>query len=204
MDIKAFTHYLPMTLRAYCNDSLTDKDTVHSYVDVYEALFSSKRDSATHVLEIGIGPYPPNGGSILMWAQYFKNAEIHAADIISMDQVNSDLVHHPRIHLHCSTNAYHERFVENRFLNKEVRFDILVDDGPHTLESMVSFLTLYSPLLKSDGILVIEDVQEISWMEILRAATPAPLKPYVHVVDLRSMKGRYDDMMFVIDLSKSV
>lgn len=190
-----------MALRDYCDDSLTDKNTVHSYLDVYEELFSSKKKSATHILEIGIGPYPPNGGSILMWAEYFKNAEIHTADIISIDQVSLDLVRHPRIYLHTSNNAYNERFIENRFLNKGILFDILIDDGPHTLDSMISFLTQYSSLLKSDGILVIEDVQEVEWMEILQAATPHSLKPYIRIVDRRDVKGRYDDMMFIIDLS---
>jgi hypothetical protein len=190
-----------MALHDYCNDHLTDKNTVHSYLDVYEELFSSKKESATRVLEIGIGPYPPNGGSILMWAQYFKNAEVHAADLISIDQVNSDLICHPRIYLHTSNNAYNEHFIENRFRNKGILFDVLIDDGPHTLVSMISFLTQYCSLLKPDGIMVIEDIQEVEWMDILKAATPIGWRPHIRMVDRRGIKGRYDDMMFVIDLS---
>lgn len=189
-------------LATFCDDTLTDKNTNHSYVDAYESLFSGKRETATSVLEIGIGPYMPNGGSILMWAGYFPNARVHTVDIIPMDTVNPLLIPHPRIHLHVNNNAYHTNFFTNTFLSKSERFDIIVDDGPHTIESMVRFLKLYSQVLKEDGIMVIEDVQNIDWIEILRDCTPEALKPYIQVLDRRSVKGRYDDILFVVDCSK--
>ena len=189
-------------LAAFCDDGLTDKNTVHSYVDAYEALFSRKRETATSVLEIGIGPYMPNGGSILMWAGYFQNAKIHAVDVIPMDTVNPLLIPHSRIYLHVHNDAYQTNFFTNTFLSKSERFDIIIDDGPHTIESMVRFIKMYSQVLKEDGILVIEDVQSIDWIEILRDCTPEHLKPYIQVLDRRSVKGRYDDILFVVDCSK--
>jgi cephalosporin hydroxylase len=189
-------------LVAYCDDGLTDKNTVHSYIDAYESLFSSKRDTATNILEIGIGPYMPNGGSILMWAGYFAKAKVHAVDIISLGSVHPLLVPHPRIHLHTQNDAYDSRFFTNTFLSKGEKFDIMVDDGPHTIESMVTFIKLYSQLLKDDGILVVEDVQSMDWIPTLREATPEHLKPYIEVFDRRSVKGRYDDILFVINLAK--
>jgi hypothetical protein len=189
-------------LAAFCDDALTDKNTTHSYVDAYESLFSAKKETATSVLEIGIGPYMPNGGSILMWAGYFPNAKVHAVDIIPMDMVNPLLIPHPRIHLHVHNNAYQTNFFMNTFLSKTERFDIIVDDGPHTIESMIRFLKLYSQVLKEDGIMVIEDVQSMDWIEILQDCTPDHLKPYIQVLDRRSVKGRYDDIMFVVDCSK--
>jgi hypothetical protein len=77
----------------------------------------------------------------------------------------------------------------------------MIDDGPHTLESMVSFIQLYLPLLKEDGILVVEDVQDMRWVNRLRIVTPDAYKPYIEVYDRRSVKGRYDDIMFVINKS---
>jgi len=190
-----------MNLAAFCDDTLTDKNTIHSYIEAYEELFHKKKETASHVLEIGIGPYMPNGGSILMWAGYFAQAKIHAVDIIPMDTVNPLLVPHPRIHLHVHNDAYNTSFFTNTFLSKKERFDIIVDDGPHTIESMVRFLKLYSQVLKEDGIMVIEDVQSIDWVEILRDCTPDALKPFIRVLDRRSVKGRYDDIMFVVDCS---
>jgi hypothetical protein len=77
----------------------------------------------------------------------------------------------------------------------------MIDDGPHTLESMVSFIQLYLPLLKEDGILVVEDVQDMRWVNRLRIVTPDAYKPYIEVYDRRDVKGRYDDIMFVINKS---
>jgi hypothetical protein len=68
---------------------------------------------------------------------------------------------------------------------------------------MVTYLDLYLPLLKEDGILVIEDVQDINWIEGLINCVPEHLKQYVEVIDLRHMKNRYDDILFVVNKSKN-
>ena len=87
------------------------------------------------------------------------------------------------------------------FLDKPVSFDIVLDDGPHSLESMVTFVTMYSRVLKSDGILVIEDVRNMEWIDVLRSHTPEALQPFIEVYDLREKKGRFDDIVFVINKS---
>jgi cephalosporin hydroxylase len=185
-----------------CDNGLTDKNTIHSYLPVYEALFQKKKESATRVLEIGIGPTPhQNGGSIRMWSLYFPNADIHTCDIIPLDHVHNCLINHPRIFLHTSNDAYNPSFLTTTFTSKQLTFDIMIDDGPHTLESMVSFIQLYLPLLKEDGILVVEDVQDMRWVNRLRIVTPDAYKPYIEVYDRRDVKGRYDDIMFVINKS---
>ena len=81
---------------------------------------------------------------------------------------------------------------------KDIKFDILIDDGPHTLDSMIFFLKNYSELLNDKGILVIEDVQDIGWIKILEDNTPDDLKPYIQIYDIRNKKGRWDDILFVI------
>ena len=75
----------------------------------------------------------------------------------------------------------------------------MIDDGPHTLESMLTFIKLYSNVLANDGILVIEDIQSIDWIPILANQVPDNLKKFIQVYDLRSIKDRYDDLMFVIN-----
>ena len=77
----------------------------------------------------------------------------------------------------------------------------MVDDGPHTLESMKQYIRLYSPLMTDDGILVIEDVQSINWINLLINEVPNYLKPFVKIYDLRQNKQRYDDIVFTIDKS---
>lgn len=77
----------------------------------------------------------------------------------------------------------------------------MLDDGPHTLESMKQFINLYSKLMTDDGILIIEDVQSIKWINILINELPEHLKQFVKVFDLRRNKNRYDDIVFTIDKS---
>jgi hypothetical protein len=78
---------------------------------------------------------------------------------------------------------------------------MILDDGPHTLESMLYMVRHYPEFLKEDGILIIEDVQDIKWFKKLSDATPDNLKQYIKCYDLRSTKGRYDDLVFIIDKS---
>ena len=55
-----------------------------------------------------------------------------------------------------------------------------------------------------ERILIVEDVKSLEWIEILKSHVPEHLKQYVHVYDLRQNKGRYDDIVFVINKNKLV
>ena len=188
------------TLNRLVDNTLTDKNTTHSYLNLYEQLLSGKKDTAKNVLEIGIGNNEKdNGGSIKLWKKYFTNAVIYALDINPIYKVLDELKNDERIVLYTSTDAYDEEFFNNTFLNKNIKFDFMLDDGPHTLDSMKTFIKLYSKLMANDGILIIEDVQDISWVEILKNEVPDNLKRFVRSYDLRTNKGRYDDIVFTID-----
>ena len=75
----------------------------------------------------------------------------------------------------------------------------MLDDGPHTLESMIKFIQLYSQIMTDDGILIIEDVESWDWINILTTVVPEELKKFIKTYDLRSIKNRYDDIVFTID-----
>ena len=77
----------------------------------------------------------------------------------------------------------------------------MLDDGPHTLDSMKKFIKLYSQIMTSDGILIIEDVQSWDWIDILKKEVPDELKQFIKIYDLRPNKNRYDDIVFTIDKS---
>jgi predicted O-methyltransferase YrrM len=180
------------------DNSRTDKNTVHSYLDLYDSLMSSKKDSATNILEVGIAR---GGGSIKLWNDYFLNARIHGLDIIPKEMVWRELHNLPRVSLHTSINAYDRSYINKTFLDNNVKFDVVLDDGPHSLESMIMFISIFTPLLKDNGILIIEDVQDIAWLDVLVNVVPSELKQYVKTYDLRGNKGRYDDIVFTINKS---
>jgi len=193
-------------LKSLVDDTRTDKNTVHSYLDLYETLLSKKKNTAKNVLEVGIGDFygRGNGGSIMLWHNYFQNARVHALDIQPINKIWDEIKNKNRIQLYTSTDAYNENTFKENFLDKNIKCDFMLDDGPHTLNSMIDFIRLYSQIMTDDGILIIEDVQKWEWIDILTSQVPVSLKQYVKTYDLRANKGRYDDIVFTIDKSSAL
>lgn len=186
-----------MSLIELADDSRTDKNTVHSYLGLYQELLISKKETAKNVLEVGIH----HGGSIKLWSDFFTNATVYGLDIMHINDVSDVLKNNEKIVLHTSTDAYNNDFFTKHFLDKNIKCDFMLDDGPHSLNSMLQFIRLYSQIMTDDGILIIEDVQDWEWIKILANEVPDHLKQYIKTYDLRSNKHRYDDIVFTIDKS---
>jgi cephalosporin hydroxylase len=184
-----------LTLLEIVDNSLTDKNTVHSYLDTYQKLLSKKQYTAKNVLEVGIC----HGGSIKLWNDFFPNATIHGLDMIDIHNIWEGIKNNNKIMLYTSIDAYDEKLFTQLFLDKNIKCDILLDDGAHTLESMKKFIKLYSQIMTDDGILIIEDIQDWEWIKELEQEVPDNLKPYIKTYDLRNNKMRYDDIIFTID-----
>jgi len=189
-----------MKLIELVDNTITDKDTVHSYLNLYEELFHTKKYTAKNVLEIGIA----DGGSIKLWHDYFVNATVYGLDILDDKRPSVNIKNFDRIILYTSTNAYDSEFVNKTFIDNNKKFDMILDDGPHSLESMIQFIILYSNLMTDDGILIIEDVQSIEWLEKLKEKVPNNLQKYIELYDLRHIKNRWDDIVFVINKNKNI
>ena len=181
-------HYFP--LRSIVNNNLTDKNSYHSYIDVYEELLKKKQLTTKNVLEIGI----ERGGSMKLWSDYFVNSVIHGLDINDAPLFLSE---YKRI-ITKKCNAYCSETL-NYFIEQNIKFDVIVDDGPHTLDSMTYVINNYTQLLNKDGIIVIEDVQNIDWCQILHKEVPHNLKQFSYYIDRRHIKGTLDDILFIIE-----
>ena len=188
-----------MSLEDIVDNSRTDKNTIHSYLPLYQKILISKRETAKNVLEIGIF----RGGSIKLWNDFFINANVYGLDIMNINNVWEGIKNKERIILHTSSDAYNNDFFINNFLNKNIKCDFMLDDGPHSLESMKQFIKLYSQIMTNDGILIIEDVQSWDWINILKNEVPENLKQFIKIYDLRKNKNRYDDIVFTIDKSNN-
>jgi cephalosporin hydroxylase len=186
-----------MSLEEIVDNSRTDKNTAHSYLPLYQQLLISKKETAKNVLEVGIC----YGGSIKLWSDYFTNAIVYGLDIMNINDVWDEIKNKDNIVLHTSIDAYNNDFFTTNFLNKNIKCDFMLDDGPHSLDSMKQFINLYSQIMTDDGILIIEDVQSWDWIDILKNEVPEHLKQYIKIYDLRSIKNRYDDIVFTIDKS---
>ena len=138
------------------------------YLKHYEKKFESIRNDVTKILEIGLN----TGGSHLMWLEYFPNAMVYAIDnrILYEEYVPNKRTG-GRLTM---VDGWDDRD-ENRLIvfngdqsNIEdlnnfrgecgSEFDIIIDDGGHTMrQQQTSFGFLYNDL-KSNGIYVIEDL----------------------------------------------
>jgi hypothetical protein len=177
----------------------TDKNTTHSYLPLYDELLKSRKETARAVLEVGV--CWGGGGSIALWHRYFTNAVVHGLDILSdYPELLQNRGDWPRVQLQLGVNAYTVD-VASKVAAISGKLDMALDDGPHTLESMLSFIALYLPLIADDGILIIEDVQDYAWFESLKAAVPADMQSAIQTYDRREIKQRYDDLVFVVDKS---
>jgi len=55
---------------------------------LYEILLGPIKNTANNILEVGIGDFGyKNGGSLLLWRNYFTNATIYGIDILSLNRV---------------------------------------------------------------------------------------------------------------------
>jgi len=184
-----------MSLEELVDNSLTDKNTTHSYLPLYNKLLIGKKETAKNVLEIGIA----YGGSMKLWNDYFTNANIYGLEYNDIDKIWDGIKNNDKIILYTQVNAYNSDFFYTNLLNKNIKFDFIIDDGSHSLEDMKKFINLYSQIITDDGILLIEDIQSFDWIDILKNEVPEHLKQFIKIYDLRENKNRFDDIVFTID-----
>ena len=181
-------------LRYLVNNHRTDKNTSHSYLEVYEPFIRRIRDSAQNVMEIGL----QKGGGSLMFHDYFTRAMIFGVDIEPYEKMLPDLKQIPRLKIVPGMDAFSPSFVKV-MKDHGLKFDFILDDGPHTLESFLFGIKNFLDLLTDDGIFIIEDIQEYEWTKQMVDAVPESMRKAVFVIDRRGVKGRYDDIVFVFD-----
>ena len=72
-----------MSLKSLVDNERTDKDSTHSYLDLYDKLLLKRKETSFNILEIRVYI----GGSIRLWADYFTNATIYGLDTMPMDYI---------------------------------------------------------------------------------------------------------------------
>lgn len=168
-------------------------DGGHFFVDCYyDARFEKIKDNQLNMLEIGIY----RGDSIRLWNNYFQNANIDCIDVYSCDKLNI----YPRVNQIVS-DAYTFSTLNTI---KDEYYDIIIEDGPHNMETVSFVLQHYCSKLKPNGLLVIEDVKETYDFDALMNCIPEKYKKYANIFNYTNLSGRYDDILLVIDLENSV
>jgi hypothetical protein len=124
----------------------TDK-YAHGFIDVYEPYFNSMPDSK-NILEVGVY----YGGSLKYLSDKFKDGNIYGIDIEDKTQYDED-----RIKTYIVNQE--DRDALNKFLDEtNIEFDIIIDDGGHTMKQQQVSLGVLFKRLKKGGIYILEDL----------------------------------------------
>lgn len=176
----------------------TDKDTNHSYVEIYEQFLEPILEKDGSLLEIGV----QYGGSIVLWNELLKNYKIFGIDTqdILHENIREYVKDYPKKITLEFKDAYCQETIDYIKFIYPRGFDVIIDDGPHTEESQLKCIDFYLDLLKDDGVLVIEDIQNFDSIEVFIENIPeSKFFDYEPLVfDLRDKKNRYDDIIFAI------
>jgi O-antigen biosynthesis protein len=172
----------------------SDKGTVHSYLGIYDKIFSKRRRDPISLLEIGIY----EAGSLILWHKYFTNGRIAGVDISqeaiikAQNMINRGILNKNRIEIYQGNSTAQE---DMQVIPGE--FDIIIDDGSHKREDQLQTLQVLAHRLKRDGIYIIEDIYYLKRDQPLFEGAAKALNLSLKIIDLRKIKRRSDDALLI-------
>lgn len=130
----------------------------HTYMEVYDELFSDFRNEPINILEIGV----LDGASIELWWHAFPNAKIYGFDKFTRGKKDRVMVD-DRISLYTgdSVNDWDKSIKQRNEFFKDIGdslFHIIIDDGDHQPKSQLKTFNNFKHILHPDGKYVIEDI----------------------------------------------
>lgn len=164
------------TVNRLLGQSGSDKsDAAHtyagrSYLDIYESLFGPWWQDRFDLIEIGVMA----GGSMRLWSRYFPRANIYGIDI------NPECagVKEDRVKITIGSQIDPEVL---RSVTKQCSdLRIIIDDGSHIQEHLLTSFSLLWPSLAHRGFYVMEDVGttyrgvDVGWPGMKYNAQPFP------------------------------
>lgn len=119
------------------------------YFDIYERHFERFVDTDVNVMEIGVF----HGGSLQMWKDYFgKGANIYGLDI------NPTCKSFEEDRVQVLIGDQGDREFWKSIKPTLPTFDIIIDDGGHSMDQQIITFEEMFPLLSENGVFLIEDL----------------------------------------------
>jgi len=135
-------------------NNITNYRHCHPYTLFYDGLLKHKKETSLKVAELGI----LDGASLLMWKDYFKNADIYGFEY------NNDLItnfkqsfNNERITL-STVDVSNKDSIVNAFDKLNILYDIIIDDTTHQFEDQIRIIENVYQYVKPGGLLIIEDI----------------------------------------------
>lgn len=153
-DIKIKYQYEGVLLDIFVENKTNVVHKWHHYIPLYDKYFGIFRNRKIRFLEIGVS----KGGSLQMWRKYFgEDAIIFGIDI------NPECKKYDGIHGQVRIGSQ----VDSDFLLSVIAemggIDIVLDDGSHHMDHIVSTLRTLFPHLNNSGVYLIEDLHTAYW-----------------------------------------
>ena len=214
LDLQRLSERPKTQLCEIMNRNLSDKGNGHhNYTKLYDHLFSFFRHEKLNILEIGVGSIDPNipsnmsggdlglyykpGASIRGWREYFPNSEIYCCDIDnSILDFQDSQIHGFFLD---QTNDYILNAVANEGIIKDVKFDIIIDDGLHFFPVNTNVMNFYIPKVKKGGYYIIEDIIDTQYSQRSINFNILNNKNYQYI-KFPNPKNTVDNNLFVVKI----
>jgi hypothetical protein len=168
-------------------NNLTDHFFAHrAYMSAYSLLFASIRDTEHSVLEIGNA----SGGMLLVYREFFHSAKIYGIDL----QPRPETLKEFDSIFHLQMDAYTDACLTE--LQACGPFALIVDDGPHSVESQIWCVKNLPQFLSDDGMLIVEDIHHRSTVDLMNGVVPEGFIGFE--IDLDRVATIPDDRLFVV------
>ena len=143
----------------------TDKSNGHNYHIIYNDVFNKLgKNKAMNLLEIGMGTNNPSlvssmgengkpGASLKSFKEYLPNSNIYGADID-----RDILFNESRIQTTYIDQLNEDTFIKMNNDFNNIKFDVIIDDGLHSLCANLNTLLFSLENIKTGGWIIIEDI----------------------------------------------
>ena len=162
----------------------------HCYHTFYEKYFSDRREQISNILEIGAF----KGNATASFFFYFSNSKIISGDIFpDLFRYNSNRI--SNIYLDNSS----EQIIEDKILNKKIKFDIIIEDAGHYFKDQIISLFMLFKTLNSKGVFVVEELEFPNFREDMNLSKEKPtLRDILNLI----IKGKDFSSRYITDEQK--
>ena len=162
------------------------KIQAHGYSKFYQDIFNPIKNESLNIIEVG--SFYGNASAALFF--YFKNSKIYGADI------NPDMFRYKanRVEsLYVDSSSLSS--IRNELINKNIKFDIIIEDASHMLKDQIISLFYLFPILNKGGYFIIEELDFPETREDMRVNHQAPdLKTIlISVLEKKDFNSQYID-----------
>jgi len=179
----------------------------HNYDFIYSIFFFYRKSSTQAVLEIGIGttntsirssmgPNGVPGASLRAWREFFPNARVYGADVDKEILFKEDRID---CYFVDQEDPVTLKDLSLNLESQKILFDLIVDDGLHTLNAAKNTFLALKNLLTTDGIYVIEDVPFRKWGDYAKVFKVTGYETYfIRIGNPKSNRFSGDNSLIVL------